>query len=467
MTPPRQAEVEGFTLEEAKTLFREEAAKYSATSRSLEDDSRVTLSPGDFVPEWESATAAVQNGLACYNVPITGTTYRFKALAVEQRGNSLQASKVNVYQKLVIVKNLQTGNKSQYILTLIPDPSYAARHASGVAESFVNCGGKDGYSGLAVYTCVYTHITAHVSRYKDGKRVQKIFLLDVNLKRGELRNAYELARSMTAPVSIQRGKAATTRFEDWGWDIDGGEFPEIEIRPDDNYDEPDWDSWLDETRPDDNYEGPEPEGPAEDTAEDQYTGGDDNRDSNTDPEKEHLTEELNKTIPNIAPILSKCGINISSYTIRVNTDVCTSTARVLPDGTIEVCKEFFEFELMNDRASILWHEIYHLEHGHLQEASTTGNSVTLEMPTGEVLDGLNAYLDWYYKDSDIPEWNLEFLKESYINELLTEYNLKESSWYENEVTTYEAEKENGIDKSDYYEGLIDFQIWKYEQLANY
>ena len=139
----------------------------------------------------------------------------------------------------------------------------------------------------------------------------------------------------------------------------------------------------------------------------------------------------------------------------------------LPDGTIEVCKEFFEFELMNDRASILWHEIYHLEHGHLQEASTTGNSVTLEMPTGEVLDGLNAYLDWYYKDSDIPEWNLEFLKESYINELLTEYNLKESSWYENEVTTYEAEKENGIDKSDYYEGLIDFQIWKYEQLANY
>ena len=99
MTSPRQAEVEGFALEEAKTLFREDAAKYSATSRSLEDDSRVTLSPGDFVPEWESATAAVQNGLACYNVPITGATYRFKALSVEQRGNSMRASQVNVYQK--------------------------------------------------------------------------------------------------------------------------------------------------------------------------------------------------------------------------------------------------------------------------------------------------------------------------------------------------------------------------------
>ena len=99
------------------------------------------------------------------------------------------------------------------------------------------------------------------------------------MKRGELRNAYELARSMTASVSIQRGKAATTRFEDWGWDIDGGEIPEIEIRPDDNYDEPDWDSWLDETRPDDNVEPEEPQ-PTEDTAEDQYTGGDDDKDGN-------------------------------------------------------------------------------------------------------------------------------------------------------------------------------------------
>lgn len=148
--------------------------------------------------------------------------------------------------------------------------------------------------------------------------------------------------------------------------------------------------------------------PTEDTAEDQDTSGNNDKDSNTDSEKEQLTEELNKTMPNIAPILSKCGINISSYTIRVNTETCLSTARILPNGTIEVCKEFFEYDSMNDRASILWHEIYHLEHGHLQEASFTGNSVTLGMPTGGVLDDLNAYLDWYYKDYDISKDNLDF-----------------------------------------------------------
>lgn len=117
IAPPRQIELEGFTLEEAEALFREEAEKYSAISRSLGNDSHVTLSPGDFVPEWESATAAVRNGLACYNVPITGTTYRFKAVSVEQRGNSMQGSQVNVYQKLVIVKDMDTGKK----VTVHPD----------------------------------------------------------------------------------------------------------------------------------------------------------------------------------------------------------------------------------------------------------------------------------------------------------------------------------------------------------
>lgn len=486
MAPPRQAELEGFTLEEAKALFREEAEKYSVISRLLGDDSRVTLSPGDFVPEWESATAAVRNGLACYNVPITGTTYRFKALSVEQRGNSMQASQVNVYQKLVIVKNLQTGNKSQYILTLIPTPSYAARHASGIAESFVNCGGKDGYSGLAVYTCVYAPITAHVSRYKDGRRVQKIFLLDTNLKSGELRNAVELARSMTASISIQRGKVATTRYEDdWGWDIDGGGFPEVVITPDDGNggeidggELPEIDVYPDsdqETNPgsdnngDGGYEEPEPIEPTEDTAEDQDTSGNNDKDSNTDPEKEQLTEELNKTMPNIAPILSKCGIDIGSYTIRVNTDACTSTARVLPDGTIEVCTEFFKYSSMNDRASIIWHEIYHINEKHNKEAHFfTGKSVTLERPSEEteknILDGLDKYLDWYFQNIPPGEYK-DFLKDGQMDYMLIEQNIRDQSWYQNEVETYKAELENDINRSDYYEGLINFQIWKYEQLS--
>ena len=64
-----QAELNNFSLEEAQAFFREEAEQASTQGYSLDDDSYRTLSPGDFVPEWDAATAAVRGGLACYNVP--------------------------------------------------------------------------------------------------------------------------------------------------------------------------------------------------------------------------------------------------------------------------------------------------------------------------------------------------------------------------------------------------------------
>ena len=274
--PLVQTTLQGFSLEEAQTFFREQAEKYATLGYSLDDESRQTLSPGDFVPEWEEATASVQGGLACYNVPIV-PTYHFKAVSVEERGTAMQASKVNVYQKLVIVKELSTGRMSQYILTLVPTPSYDARNGSSTAVNFVNCGEKQGYSGLAVYTCVYTPFTARVSRYEDGKRVQGAFLLAPETRSGQSDTAVDLARALTASVMVRRGKIVTTRFEDdygWDWDIDGGELPEVVVTPD--YD---WDQWLDDTRPDGNVD-PEPEeNYPEDPEDDQYLGGDDNEDS--------------------------------------------------------------------------------------------------------------------------------------------------------------------------------------------
>lgn len=50
--------------------------------------------------------------------------------------------------------------------------------------------------------------------------------------------------------------------------------------------------------------------------------------------------------------------------------------------------------------------------------------------------------------------------------MLNEDNVRNFQWYANELEAYQAEKDNGINKSDYYEGLIDFMLWKYEQLEN-
>ena len=59
---------------------------------------------------------------------------------------------------------------------------------------------------------------------------------------------------------------------------------------------------------------------------------------------------------------------------------------------------------------------------------------------------------------------MDFVVEARLNEFLTEKNVKDIQWYKNEVEAYVAEKDNGISKSDLYEGLINFMHWKYENI---
>ena len=59
---PIQTEIAGFSLEEAQAYFEEEASQPSAKKRLWEKSSKATLVPGDFIPEWESATGAERNG---------------------------------------------------------------------------------------------------------------------------------------------------------------------------------------------------------------------------------------------------------------------------------------------------------------------------------------------------------------------------------------------------------------------
>ena len=52
--------------------------------------------------------------------------------------------------------------------------------------------------------------------------------------------------------------------------------------------------------------------------------------------------------------------------------------------------------------------------------------------------------------------------------MCSEFSLRnDPQWYLNEVKTYNAERDNGIEKLPYYEGLINFMQWKYEQLYEY
>ena len=171
---------------------------------------------------------------------------------------------------------------------------------------------------------------------------------------------------------------------------------------------------------------------------------------------------LSDVLRAVSPILQAKGIDVSQYKIRLNEEMCWSNARTLPDNTIEVCQEFFKYS-SNDQASIIWHEIYHVNHEHNKEMTSSGGHISLSMPPDEICLSFKTYLNWYYKDISDEKARDDFI-DSHLKGDLDVTDIRSSQWYHNEVETYQAEKNNGIEKSDYYEGMVDFLLWKYGEL---
>ena len=265
-----QTDMKDFSLEEAKNFFQTQARDNLMLSRSLDNKKNETVSPGDFVPNWDAAVGSVNNGLACYDIPIT-PTYHFKAIYVDERNGKPSAGKVNVYQKLVIVKDVKSNRMDQYILTLIPSQLYDSRNGSQTCNNFINCADKGGFTGVALYSCVYSQVTARISTYKNGVKTGGVFLLNASRKTN-LSDKYEQARALASAVYIQKKKMVLTRGEDdYDYTYDGGWFDDIIIEPEPDYSEwgeNDNEDWLNSSSPDTTPIDPEPTEPESTSQED-------------------------------------------------------------------------------------------------------------------------------------------------------------------------------------------------------
>lgn len=458
-----QTDMKDFSLEEAKNFFQTQARDNLMLSRSLDNKKNETVSPGDFVPNWDAAVGSVNNGLACYDIPIT-PTYHFKAIYVDERSGKPSAGKANVYQKLVIVKDVKSNRMDQYILTLIPSKLYDNRNGVQTCNNFINCADKGGFTGVALYSCVYSQVTARISTFKNGVKTGGVFLLNASGKTN-LSNKYEQARALASAVYIQKKKMVLTRGEDdYDYTYDGGWFDDIIIEPEPDYSEwgeNDNEDWLNSSSPDTTPIDPEPTEPESTSQEDDTVT--EKPTTNTGDEDPQLSTALK----DITPILKKVNIDISKYKIVQGTGQCPVNAQTLANNTIEICTEFYNHK-DNERASIIWHEIYHINNGHNQANSTKSPcSEIILVPTGHILEGLNLYVEWRLdgvKDSKQYDSLLKGEKDF----MCSEFSLRnDPQWYLNEVKTYNAERDNGIEKLPYYEGLINFMQWKYEQLYEY
>lgn len=286
-------EFNDFSLEEAKTYFRERSE--NQLSRSDGSDENLPLSPGDFVPLWDVAVPSVMNGLACYDIPISETS-SYHAIIPEEHNGAITARQVKVYQKLVILKDLNDGMMSQYILSLIPSKSYELQKGEQIPELFTTRGDKGGFSGIAIYSCLYTGVTARVDTYNKGRKVNGVFLLDAK-NHEELNIKIETAKEQLCMLSLQKRKKVLSRGE-YTYNEDTGYF---EVETDDLIVYPDdWAGadgmtnaeWVESTRPDGNVD-PQPE-PEPELPEEDYSQAEEEKGSEKDKKLNEKIESLNE-----------------------------------------------------------------------------------------------------------------------------------------------------------------------------
>lgn len=211
-----------FTLAEAKEFFEENYV--SLQTKSSGKDYRSRLSPGDFTPKWNTASYSESDSRSSYDVPILSGR-KLTAVRATYRGGRAYASKVRVYQKLLVVKRKDNEKMGSYILTLIPEVGHDS--GSSVLSDFRYCGAKGGFTGLAVYTRPVTHSLVRVEKYSGGQRKTSVFVPKGD---GTARERAKAAVRLLSGVRLSASVRLSTKSgEDW-WD----------------YDDTDYDPWYDD-----------------------------------------------------------------------------------------------------------------------------------------------------------------------------------------------------------------------------
>ncbi len=462
-----QTDMKDFSLEEAKNFFQTQARDNLMLSRSLDNKKNETVSPGDFVPNWDAAVGSANNELACYDIPIT-PTYHFKAIYVDERSGKPSAGKVNVYQKLVIVKDVKSNRMDQYILTLIPSKLYDSRNGVQTCNNFINCADKSGFTGVALYSCVYSQVTARISTFKNGVKTGGVFLLNASGKTN-LSDKYEQARALASTVYIQKKKTVLTRGEDdYDYTYDGGWFDDIIIEPEPDYSEwgeNDNEDWLNSSSPDTTPIDPEPTEPESTSQEDDTVTENNNSDQNSDEKSVPLSPTEKVEINSLLTQLEKLkNIDRTKYTIEKQ-NYCRTTARTSPEGTLLVCQLFFSLKELEtiDKLSTIWHEMYHIDHKHytIQESHKFA-SPTILSPPANIEALLREKLEDEFKGLHITPATFEAV----YHDWLTVSSYISVEYYQNELETHKAERENFPNVSNFYERERTILEWQYQEMIN-
>lgn len=443
-----------FPLEEAQNYFREQAKSHFSVRNK--DEEMIPFSPGDIIPLWNLAVPSLENNLACYDILFNGL-YNYQAICPEIRSGTMVASKVKVYQKLVIVKDIENKRLSQYILSLIPSKGYETKYKSDILQNFTTCGDKTGFTGLAVYSCLYTRQIARVDTYEDGKRIHGVFLLDAT-NSTEYREKAEEINKLLSSLTLKKSCSISTRGE---YDIDGGWLDiDVVITPETPIDDTDEDDkWLERMHPDDNVD-PQPD-------YDQYIHEEEDYIPDYELEKPNVPsmvgftlEEQNKLLQ-VVKKLTELQPNINFKNLKIQKGTRNfGYASIDEKGIIYLYNRFFEAP-EKDRAAIIYHEIYHHQKKHYLDEIIISDihAIKNDPPEGlkqRIIEDIRR---------DLPHANDDMIEAIYREENIIVEKIRNINFYKNELEAYAAEKSIFPDDkvSESYRLHRDTATWNYEE----
>ncbi|MDD5346724.1 MAG: hypothetical protein PHW30_09325, partial [Proteiniphilum sp.] len=194
-----------------------EARNYFEEYASIEMEGEPTgLHPGNIAPEWDKAKVFFHSGAMAVNVPlITEATYEgsfysdVDTASREPRDTYYTA----MLQKLVVVKNQETGIYSCYIATIIPSEENATKNSSKIDKTFYGGDPESKFSGTVVYSTVTTNYTISVEKYADGTMVQQKSLYYASANLNEYLN--EMSHLLCAG-RIKRNVRTMTKNGEYG-----------------------------------------------------------------------------------------------------------------------------------------------------------------------------------------------------------------------------------------------------------
>ena len=202
------------SISEAKSAF-EQAYSLALTKSGHKVERKNKLSPGEFTPVWDCATFSENPDACSFDIQIIPERKIYAITAEFRNGRSI-AKKVRVSQRLVTVKTKKYGRTCCYLMSLIPDCTY--NDGSNAIEHFYNCGQKDNFSGLAIYSTLVSDCVIGIDRYINGIKKDNVY---IPKGKGSVHSRIEKAASMLKGICLVNHRIVSTKsFGEDFWDDD-------------------------------------------------------------------------------------------------------------------------------------------------------------------------------------------------------------------------------------------------------